>query len=77
MAEADVAELGDGPAEAVVVDGSRPDDRLDIVRGRGGRSGPRRGRRRGARRVRFQVTYVTPIDAETEILRLARAQKPS
>ncbi len=33
---------------------------------------PRRGRRRGARLVRFLVTYVTPLDAETEILR-ARA----
>ena len=34
MAEAHVAELGDGPAEAVVVDGLRSYYRFDIVRGR-------------------------------------------
>ena len=33
VAEAHVAELGDGPAEAVVVDGSRPDGCFDIIRG--------------------------------------------
>ena len=34
VAEAHVAELGDGPAEAVVVDGLRSYYRFDIVRGR-------------------------------------------
>ena len=78
-AEAHVAELGDGPAEAVVVDGSRPDGRFDIIRGGVRRDDAAVAEEVDGRvgeqlfRVRRRVGVVEPPDAAAELLDAPRA----
>ena len=79
VAEAHVAELGDGPAEAVVVDGLRSYYRFDIIRGGVRRDDAAVAEEVDGRvgeellRVRRRVGVVEPSDAAAELLDAPRA----